>query len=141
MEQLRGERDANRAAFKSESAQRAKEVAQAWRDVNLTKKVKEQIPTTSDEASPSAAPDGTPLSPLGETPSGGSGTPIGETTNAVVGSASQIRNITVNIDAFNKGGINIGGNSQGEQDMDAHQLESWFNEMLLRTIRNLELSQ
>ena len=67
--------------------------------------------------------------------------PKGNTEDATAGvtaSARQVRNITVNIDAFNKGGINTQNTSM--QNMDPSQIEDWFNQMLLRSIRNLELS-
>ena len=53
-------------------------------------------------------------------------------------SAKQIRNITVNIDAFNKGGINT--QQTNLQHMDSRQIEDWFTEMCLRVVRNLETS-
>ena len=59
--------------------------------------------------------------------------------DAVAGSAKQIKNITVNIDAFNKGGINA-GNTQGLNGKSATDIDEWFTQMLLRTIRNLEMS-
>ena len=59
--------------------------------------------------------------------------------DSIAGSAKQIRNITVNIDAFNKGGINA-GNTQGLNGKSATDVEEWFTQMLLRTIRNLEMS-
>lgn len=55
----------------------------------------------------------------------------------ITGSAKQIRNITVNIDSFVKGGIQS-QNTQINQ-MNASQLEEWFNNMMLRVIRNVEL--
>ena len=61
------------------------------------------------------------------------------TADSIAGSAKQIRNITVNIDAFNKGGINA-GNTQGLNGKSATDVEEWFNQILLRTIRNLEMS-
>ena len=59
--------------------------------------------------------------------------------DAVAGSAKQIKNITVNIDAFNKGGINA-GNTQGLNGKSAVDIEEWFTQMLLRTVRNLEMT-
>ena len=59
--------------------------------------------------------------------------------DAVAGSAKQIKNITVNIDAFNKGGINA-GNTQGLNGKSATDIEEWFTQMLLRTVRNLEMT-
>jgi len=61
-----------------------------------------------------------------------------DSINKIVGSAKQIRNITVNIDSFNKGGINT--QNTNLQQMDAEQIEQWFNDMMLRVIRNVELS-
>ena len=61
------------------------------------------------------------------------------TADSIAGSAKQIRNITVNIDAFNKGGINA-GNTQGLNGKSAADIDEWFTQMLLRTIRNLEMS-
>lgn len=61
------------------------------------------------------------------------------TADSIAGSAKQIRNITVNIDAFNKGGINA-GNTQGLNGKSATDIDEWFTQMLLRTIRNIEMS-
>ena len=61
-----------------------------------------------------------------------------DTTDKVAGTAQQIRNITVNIDAFNKGGINT--QNTNLKQMDENEIEKWFNEMMLRIIRNLEMS-
>ena len=61
------------------------------------------------------------------------------TADSIAGSAKQIRNITVNIDAFNKGGINA-GNTQGLNGKSATDVEEWFNQILLRSIRNIEMS-
>lgn len=76
-----------------------------------------------------------------ETTTGGnSGSGGGSSTaDSIAGSAKQIRNITVNIDAFNKGGINA-GNTQGLNGKSATDIDEWFTQMLLRTIRNLEMS-
>ncbi len=58
--------------------------------------------------------------------------------NGITGSAKQVKNITVNIGALHEGDINT-ANSDMEQ-MNAHELEEFFNNLLLRTIRNVELS-
>ncbi len=137
VEQLQAQRDANRESYKNESIQRVQDVADALRSVKLTKKITEK---GEEEAKPifGAGTEPSSITTDGSSPSTGD---TSLNTDSVVGSASAIRNITVNIDAFNKGGINISGNQAGEQNMSATQLETWFNEMLLRTIRNLELSQ
>jgi len=76
-----------------------------------------------------------------ETTTGGNSGSGGGSSSAdsIAGSAKQIRNITVNIDAFNKGGINA-GNTQGLNGKSATDIDEWFTQMLLRTIRNLEMS-
>ncbi|GAB6121670.1 phage tail tape measure protein [Dysgonomonas termitidis] len=62
---------------------------------------------------------------------------ISDKLNRVVGASQAPRNITVNIDAFNKGGINTQNTSL--QNMDAKQIEDWFIDMCYRAIRNVEL--
>lgn len=68
----------------------------------------------------------------------GSSKTAGDSVSKVTGSAKQIRNIVVNIDAFNKGGINT--QNTNLQKMDSKDIESWFTDMCLRAVRNLELS-
>lgn len=58
--------------------------------------------------------------------------------NKITGNAKQIRNLTINIDAFNKGGINTENTTL--QHMDAQELEEWFSKMMMRVVRNTELS-
>ncbi len=62
----------------------------------------------------------------------------GDSIDKVVGSSKQVRNIVVNIDSFNKGGINTQNTSL--QKMDAKDIETWFVDTCLRAVRNLELS-
>ena len=63
---------------------------------------------------------------------------INDPTSKITGSAQQIKNLTVNIDAFNKGGINTQNTEL--QHMNGDQIADWFNNAMLRTIRNLEMS-
>ena len=64
----------------------------------------------------------------------------GDSVNKITNGSKQVRNITVNIDAFNKGGINV-SNTKGLQGMSAGDIEKWFNEMLMRALINLEANQ
>lgn len=75
-------------------------------------------------------PDGTPVIPDGKT----SDNPI----EKITAGATQQKNITVNIDSFNKGGIN----TQHTQlsNMDEGQLEQWFSNMFMRVVRNVEMN-
>jgi len=74
----------------------------------------------------------------GELDSNNDNITINDTTDKVTGSAQQIRNITVNIDSFNKGGINTQNTEL--KNMSSSQIEDWFNNSMLRMIRNLEMS-
>jgi len=68
----------------------------------------------------------------------GSGSGLSDSLNRVVGAASAPRSITINIDSFNKGGINTQNTSL--QNMDATQIENWFTDMCMRVVNNVELS-
>lgn len=136
---LEQQRDANRQNFKDESMARAKEIAEAWKQVDLHKK-QDASPVSETEEKAIYGPTGAPAADENGIPTGGADGAGGlGTAESVAGSAKQIRNITVNIDAFNKGGINT-TNTEGLRGMDSHQIEDWFNQMLLRAIRNLEMS-
>lgn len=64
--------------------------------------------------------------------------PLSNGVDAVTGSARQVKNLTVNIEAFNKGGINT--QNTNLKKMDEKQIEEWFNEMCMRVVRSLEAS-
>lgn len=61
---------------------------------------------------------------------------LGESVDSVTGSARQVRNLTVNIEAFNKGGINT--QNTNLKKMDENQIEEWFTEMCMRIVRSVE---
>lgn len=67
--------------------------------------------------------------------SGGSGT---DAVNKITGAGQPVRNQTINIDAFVKGGINT--QHTNLQQMDERQLEAWFKNMFLRVMANMETS-
>ena len=142
IERLKAEREQQKAKYTSESKQRMDEIKQSWADVHLTKKVTENAQGEAEDSSfvdevkdlVGGGSDGT----TGGVPGSGGGSATGG-ADAVAGSAKQIKNITVNIDAFNKGGINA-GNTQGLNGMSATDIEEWFTQMLLRTARNLEMT-
>jgi TP901 family phage tail tape measure protein len=83
------------------------------------------------------------LSPPDPTPKGDANsngnnnfTPLGSSVDSVTGSARQIRNLTVNIEAFNKGGINT--QNTNLQHMEPTQIEEWFTDMCMRVVRSVE---
>lgn len=61
---------------------------------------------------------------------------LGDGVNNIVGSARQVRNLTVNIEAFNKGGINTANTTL--QHMEPQQVEEWFTDAMMRVVRSLE---
>lgn len=63
-------------------------------------------------------------------------TTLGDNVDSVTGSARQVRNLTVNIEAFNKGGINT--QNTNLQHMEPTQMEEWFTEMCMRVVRSVE---
>lgn len=95
----------------------------AWKQANTGKKIDTK---TNDPGKKTN---------LTNTPNG-DGSPLGDGINGIVGSAKQIRNLTVNIEAFNKGGINTSNTTL--QHMDTQQIEEWFTEACMRTIRSIE---
>lgn len=83
------------------------------------------------------------LSPLDPTKKGDANsngntnsTPLSNSVDSVTGSARQIRNLTVNIEAFNKGGINT--QNTNLQHMEPTQIEEWFTDMCMRVVRSIE---
>ena len=112
---------------------RAKETSDAWRNVSLKRKQEEaeENKPAPEDIIPEASGDGT--SP-GDTPDA----TTEDVTGKVVGSAQQIRNITINIDALNKGNIVPEGDEI--KNMGGDQISDYFSQILLRAIRNVELS-
>ncbi|WP_291590580.1 phage tail tape measure protein [Bacteroides sp.] len=83
------------------------------------------------------------LSPLDPSKKGGDNTngntnadSLNSSVDSVTGSARQIRNLTVNIEAFNKGGINT--QNTNLQHMEPTQIEEWFTDMCMRVVRSIE---
>ncbi|MDT8347362.1 MAG: phage tail tape measure protein [Flavobacteriaceae bacterium] len=54
----------------------------------------------------------------------------------VAGSAGQVRNVTINIDSFNKGGINM--SQEAGRGLSLQDIENWFKEAMLRVTLNAE---
>jgi hypothetical protein len=70
--------------------------------------------------------------------SGSTSSAVAEDISSATTKASQPRSIVINIEAFNKGGINTQHTTLAHKS--AEELEEWFNEMMLRVVRNTELS-
>ena len=62
----------------------------------------------------------------------------GKSAKNITGAAQPVKNITINIDSFVKGGINT--QHTNLQQMDERQLERWFKDMFMRVMANMETS-
>lgn len=56
--------------------------------------------------------------------------------NKVTGASSQTRNLSIRIDALHKGDINV--SSENISKLSPQELEKWFQNLVLRSIRNVE---
>jgi hypothetical protein len=120
IKEIKAERDKLTGDYKKATETRITETKNAWK----FKKTEDTADETDDGTTTTGSSKGT-----------GTG---GSVTDDVVGSAKQIRNITVNIGGLNNGGINTANTSL--QNMSTPQIEEWFNEMCFRLIRNIETS-
>ncbi|SDC53097.1 phage tail tape measure protein [Williamwhitmania taraxaci] len=59
-----------------------------------------------------------------------------DSVEKITGSANQIRNVTINIDAFVKGGINT--EQTNLQQMNEKQIEAYLHDMFMRVIANVD---
>lgn len=69
-------------------------------------------------------------------PTGKKDKKTGENISKVAGQANQVRNVTYNIDSFNKGGINVAQSAY--EGMNKDDVEAWFKEMMRRVVFNAE---
>ena len=136
IDRLKQERDENRKKYANETMQRVKETKDAWKNISLTKK--EDKEESSASASSALSPSGGGAGAPGMAEAGGGGAGSGDATGSVVGSAKQIRNITINIDSFIKGGINTTNTEM--QHMSGTEISQYLEEMFMRMIRNAETS-
>lgn len=98
--------------------------------------------TPGENPNPNPVDPNAPGTPLVNAPGndkktpGGSAKKEGESVTKAVGQANQVRNITIQIEAFNKGGINVAQSSYAGMSKD--DVEAWFKEMLRRVVINAE---
>lgn len=141
IEKLKAERDKNRKQYANDTIQRVKDTKKAWQDVKLTEKVEEKkssTPATNTNTTGVFSPSEDTNEDTNNNYSPNGSSSMGDATQSVTGSASQIRNITVNIDSFIKGGINTQNTEM--QHMSGSEIASYLEEQLMRIIRNLETS-
>ncbi len=114
-----------------------RKIKEEWSGVGIHWKKKGTAEESESQSNPLMAGGGPLSGSSGEENSGNGGTEsLGSGVNKIVGSAKQVKNITVNIDSFNKGGINTENTTL--QNMDADQIEEWYTAMLMRMVRHFE---
>ncbi|REH00282.1 phage tail tape measure protein [Flavobacterium aquicola] len=99
---------------------------------------------TDPKTRPTSPVSNAPASPLLKapvldgklTPSGKKDKKTGENISKVAGQANQVRNITINVDSFNKGGINVAQSAYAGMTKD--DVEAFMKEMFIRLIINAE---
>ena len=134
IKQLESEYKAKAQNFVSQTKANALAIQEASKMIGIRRKRDDEAEASTANASGA----GNPLSASGEGSVNPAGVPVDTSIDKITGSAKQVKNIVINIDSFNKGGINT--QNTNLQHMDATQLEQWFNDMMLRVIRNVELS-
>lgn len=125
--------------YADDSVRRMREIASAWHNVSLKKKVEQSA--NNLHTSNAASFGGASMTGEGSDTASGNGNPgdkSKDVTSGVTGAAKQVRNLTVNIDSFVKGGINTSTTELSH--MDGKDIEDWFNQTIMRVIRNLEVS-
>ena len=116
-------------------AQKGVDSIKAFRD-------SQNLATPGENPNPNPVDPNAPGTPLVNAPGndkktpGGSAKKEGESVTKAVGQANQVRNITIQIEAFNKGGINVAQSSYAGMSKD--DVEAWFKEMLRRVVINAE---
>lgn len=109
-------------------------------DGKIAKEKAEEIAKNKNKATAAIAPQGG-LPDANKKGTGVVGTPVSGSKDAgkVTGSASQIKNLTINMDAMVKMGDFVSKNPE-MATMNKRELEKWFTELCARMIRNLETS-
>lgn len=102
-----------------------------------TQLIKTWKATTNSGKNLAKTKDSTIISPDPTKPVLTGGSPLGDSLDTVTGSARQIRNLTVNIEAF-KGGINTANTTM--QNTEPSVIEEWFTDMCMRTVHSIESS-
>jgi len=135
IKKVEAQRSGNRQKYEDESLARAKEVVDAWKNVSVTKKVKEKV-------TPETTPDWDGSGGINPDDNNRNDKPNPDndknSADRVAGSAAQVRNITVNITKLGADNINV--NSEEFNTMSPSEMEDYFSNMLTRTIRNIEMS-
>ena len=103
-------------------------------DTKLGRDKKEEEKQSKDETEQDSLLD----KATGGSPNASRPTNLSDNINKTTGAATQAKNIKINIDAMMKGDINV--NEGDGRSMDFDEFEERFNEMMLRIVRNAEMS-
>ena len=118
-------------------AEYIKELRKSMNTITEGEREKEEEPEKENKPDNPFSFTNTPGTTRGATPTTMSAnTQLGSQVSKVTGDATQTKNITITFDALSKGNINI-SNTEG---LTWQQVEERFTDMLLRVVRNAELS-
>lgn len=104
----------------------------------MRKRSAEEIKNAKEGTKGKINPFATAVAPGESDGKKGAGKAAADSVNKITDGAKQVRNITVNIDAFNKGGINTENTTL--KGMSAEDIEKWMNDMFMRMIANMDRS-
>ncbi|WP_027394187.1 phage tail tape measure protein [Aquimarina latercula] len=136
LQALEARRKQQKEAFRKQTLDNAREVVNAAKDISIKLKKgsnKKEESAENKGLLPTDNPTGD--NDDGKTLGGVGGSQIGDVSSK----ASQPKNITVHIEALNKGGINTQNTTLSK--MNPQEIEQWFIETALRAVRAIETSQ
>jgi uncharacterized membrane protein YgcG len=140
LEELEHKRKSQVSDFRKQTFQNVKDIAEASKGISLKWKKSSKEETSKEGGLLGGLGGGSGGTGGGAT--GGGGGSLGQTAGSqisnVQGQASGPRTINIHIDAINKGGINTSNTTLA--GMNAEEIEEWFTETIMRTIRGIELS-
>lgn len=140
LEELERKRKSQVSDFRKQTFQNVKDIAEASKGISLKWKKSSKEETSKEGGLLGGLTGGSGGTGGGAT--GGGGGSLGQTAGSqisnVQGQASGPRTINIHIDAINKGGINTSNTTLA--GMNAEEIEEWFTETIMRTIRGIELS-
>lgn len=134
LEALETKRKGQLEAFKKQTGSNIKDFISASKDIRIKFKKKQG---TEETAKSGGLLPGEPGTNQGNTDTLGG--VAGGQLGGVTENASKPKSITVNIEALNKGGINTSNTSLAK--MTPEEIEAWFIESGLRTVRAIEMMQ
>lgn len=102
----------------------------------MRKRSAEEIKNSKEGTKNKINPFATAVTPGDTDSQKGTGKAAADSVHKITDGAKQVRNLTVNIDAFNKGGINTANTTL--KGMSTEDIEKWMSDMFMRMIANMD---